>query len=89
MHSQDAPIVPSWLGGRLYGTNELVINGDNARRGLWPWQVALYKNGLFWCGGVLLSDQWVLTAGHCLKGDDKDYKVVTGANNRYQNLTLI
>uniref|UniRef100_A0A1I8MQV4 trypsin n=1 Tax=Musca domestica TaxID=7370 RepID=A0A1I8MQV4_MUSDO len=33
-----------------------------------PWQVALYDNGYFICGGSIISADWVLTAAHCVEG---------------------
>ena len=46
-----------------------IINGRNATDGEVPFQVALRhktSNG-FACGGVILNEHWVLTAGHCIK----------------------
>ncbi|XP_040896119.1 proproteinase E-like [Toxotes jaculatrix] len=47
-----------------------VVNGVDARRYSWPWQVSLqYRSGFTYrhtCGGTLLSVDWVLTAAHCI-----------------------
>jgi len=46
-----------------------IIGGTYAPRGAWPWQVALrFMTGIYMCGGALISDRWVVTAAHCLKG---------------------
>ena len=43
-----------------------IINGDEARAGQWPWQVALFTGGFFTCGGILIHPYWVVTAAHCV-----------------------
>ncbi|KAF8770083.1 Enteropeptidase like protein [Argiope bruennichi] len=42
-----------------------IVGGQSASSGSWPWQVALYKEGDFQCGAVLISDTWLISAGHC------------------------
>ncbi|XP_070387527.1 atrial natriuretic peptide-converting enzyme-like isoform X2 [Dermacentor albipictus] len=37
-----------------------------ARRGDWPWHVMLLRDGRHVCDGTLVTDKWVLTAGHCV-----------------------
>lgn len=50
------------------------MGGDRTTFGDWPWQVLVKEStwlGLFTknkCGGVLISDQHVLTAAHCQPG---------------------
>ncbi|XP_077488026.1 uncharacterized protein LOC144098930 [Amblyomma americanum] len=54
-------------GIRPLGTSlrERIVGGHSSAPGSWPWQVALYKEGEFQCGAALVSDRWLVTAGHC------------------------
>src|SRR5690606_36235786 len=46
-----------------------VVGGDDAAPGAWPWQAQLSVPGYaHWCGGSLLNEEWVVTAGHCVEG---------------------
>lgn len=56
-------------GGRL----RRMIDGSEAVRGSWPWQVMLRFNvydRAFFCGGSLVFPQWVLTSAYCVFGKD-------------------
>ncbi|XP_063396161.1 uncharacterized protein LOC134680840 [Mytilus trossulus] len=44
-----------------------IIGGTQAYKGQWPWVVAVRKGNNFICGGTLISDRWVITAGHCVE----------------------
>ena len=60
---------------------EMIVGGHPADDGKYPWQVRLYSSmddTVGFCGGSLIGDQWVLTAGHCLLDLDK---VVIGYGN--------
>ncbi|XP_012500788.1 PREDICTED: transmembrane protease serine 11D [Propithecus coquereli] len=48
-------------------SEERVIGSTQAQEGDWPWQVSLQVNNVHHCGGVLISNTWVLTAAHCFK----------------------
>ncbi|KAM9061124.1 chymotrypsinogen A-like [Sarcophilus harrisii] len=50
----------------------MIVNGQNAVPGSWPWQVSLQRRGNHFCGGSLISNKWVVTAAHCyVKTTDK------------------
>lgn len=46
---------------RIVGGKETTVNG-------YPWQVAILDktSNIPWCGGSIISNQWVITAGHCI-----------------------
>uniref|UniRef100_A0A8C9TKS8 pancreatic elastase II n=1 Tax=Scleropages formosus TaxID=113540 RepID=A0A8C9TKS8_SCLFO len=61
-----------------------VVGGEDARPHSWPWQISLQysKNGGWYhtCGGTLISNEWVLTAAHCINSLNT-YRVVLGKHN--------
>jgi secreted trypsin-like serine protease len=47
-----------------------IIGGSSARAGQFPFAAAIYKtteHGRYFCGGALISNEWILTAGHCVE----------------------
>nr|KAF6341840.1 hypothetical protein mMyoMyo1_015364 [Myotis myotis] len=65
-----------------------VVGGCVANPHSWPWQVSLRTRfRMHFCGGTLLSPDWVLTAAHCLERSSRpsSYKVILGAHSE-QNL---
>jgi secreted trypsin-like serine protease len=46
--------------------NNRIIGGREVSPHSIPFQVALYYNGTFFCGGSLISPNYVLTAAHCV-----------------------
>ncbi|XP_065263532.1 ovochymase-1 [Emys orbicularis] len=42
-----------------------VVGGSPALQMSWPWLVSLQYENEHFCGGSLIAEKWVLTAGHC------------------------
>lgn len=83
------------------GVRFRVLGGEVAEPGAWPWQVALIRSSrdtLFegqYCGGSLVTRQWVMTAAHCVYDENEDgslkaldpseLQVLVGTNLLMQN----
>ncbi|NWS45645.1 ENTK Enteropeptidase, partial [Probosciger aterrimus] len=66
----DSHIVFAACGNHLvtqsYGAR--IVGGSDARREAWPWIVSLHFNSRPVCGASLVSDEWLVTAAHCVYG---------------------
>ncbi|XP_046473613.1 uncharacterized protein [Neodiprion pinetum] len=52
-----------------------IVGGGSSAAGSWPWQVALYKEGGYQCGGALVNDMWIISAAHCFYHTQSEYWV--------------
>ncbi|KAJ3656376.1 hypothetical protein Zmor_015459 [Zophobas morio] len=60
-----------------------IIGGQVARAGQFPFSAAIYKStldGNYFCGGALLTTQWIITAGQCVDGVIL-FTIYLGTNN--------
>ena len=48
------------------GAAPLIVGGQQTEPHERPWQVALFIDDFYFCGGSILSPQWVVTAAHCV-----------------------
>ena len=52
---------------------EMIVGGEPAEPGEYPWQVRLYEtmdDEIGFCGGSIIDKDWILTAAHCLVETD-------------------
>jgi hypothetical protein len=63
-----------------------ITGGSDADISQFPWQVFLEADN-FTCGGSIISNEWIITAAHCTKGDfdepipASNIEITVGANN--------
>uniref|UniRef100_A0A8C1JNC9 Si:dkey-21e2.3 n=1 Tax=Cyprinus carpio TaxID=7962 RepID=A0A8C1JNC9_CYPCA len=60
-----------------------IVDGTEAKPHSRPYMVSVQSNKTHICGGFLISDEFVLTAGHCRNG------ILTFSFNRSQILTVV
>ncbi|KAJ8964695.1 hypothetical protein NQ317_001269 [Molorchus minor] len=73
VHVEPSPNAPVYA-------NPRVIGGVEAQPGQFPYQAALIINLGSFCGGILISNQWVLSAAHCTV-NALIVQVILGAHN--------
>ncbi|XP_030060906.1 enteropeptidase [Microcaecilia unicolor] len=65
-------------------TSSKIVGGSDAAQGAWPWIISLYYNGRPLCGASLLSNEWLLSAAHCVYGRNSQpsqWKAVLGLHS--------
>ncbi|XP_053525261.1 serine protease 42-like [Artibeus jamaicensis] len=86
-------LIPRWLlltsAGPVCGhVLTKIVGGQDVQEGEWPWQVSLRVSGRHVCGGTLIAQQWVLTAGHCILRRHH-YSVKMGDRSVFQEITSV
>ncbi|KAM3967112.1 transmembrane protease serine 11D [Aphomia sociella] len=59
-----------------------IVGGRRAEPHSFPWAVAILKNNHMHCGGAIITNKHVLSAGHCFKWDNfYSMRVLIGLDN--------
>ncbi|XP_054714936.1 plasminogen-like [Uloborus diversus] len=82
----ETPIKPN----TVYGAVDRMVGGEVAVPNSWPWQVSIQRNYIepngHFCGGTLISPQWVLSAAHCFLDNPHPptVRINLGAHHKFQ-----
>jgi len=64
--------------------NARIVNGETASTDTWSWAASL-RIGNSLCGGAIISDSYIMTAGHCVEGASAyDITAYVGSTGRFQ-----
>nr|XP_054763865.1 uncharacterized protein LOC129270519 [Lytechinus pictus] len=61
----------------------LIVGGQLAQHGEWPWIASLLENDNPLCGATLITPDWLLTAAHCIQilNDGSVYSILMGTTD--------
>ena len=73
---------PELFDEEIGSTTSEIINGYNTTIASNPWQVSLQRYGSHYCGGSILSANWVITAAHCAQSPESAYQIAAGVTDQ-------
>lgn len=44
-----------------------IVGGEDVDISTCGWQISLQRSGRHFCGGSIISNNWILTASHCVE----------------------
>ncbi|MEM7605619.1 MAG: trypsin-like serine protease, partial [Myxococcota bacterium] len=68
----------------IKGEDFEIVGGVDAVIESAPYQVSLRRFGGHFCGGAILSPEWVVTAAHCVENGIRGVTIVAGTSFRRQ-----
>ncbi|XP_059173699.1 transmembrane protease serine 13-like [Physella acuta] len=74
-------------GQTLVDQSRAIVRGEEAPENAWPWYVYLLTHvseGTAMCGGSILTEWWILTAGHCMISRNSTIMVYFGLTDKTQ-----
>eukprot|EP00091_Calanus_sinicus_P006943 TRINITY_DN17774_c0_g1_i1.p1 TRINITY_DN17774_c0_g1~~TRINITY_DN17774_c0_g1_i1.p1 ORF type:complete len:140 (+),score=19.74 TRINITY_DN17774_c0_g1_i1:255-674(+) len=62
--------------------NSRIVGGEETEVNEYPWQVLIFSDKGYYCGGSLISNLWILTAAHCIIDEEiPTYRAVLGEHD--------
>lgn len=58
-----------------------IVGGEGAGTGTWDWTVSISIDGMYLCGGSILSQSWILSAAHCFYQDENATIIIYAGSN--------
>ncbi|XP_055905508.1 trypsin-1 [Eupeodes corollae] len=66
-----------------------IVNGKIATAGEFTYQLSLRRNNKHICGASVLSNQWAISAAHCVENKRSSYSIRAGTNRRSSGGTIM
>ncbi|KAJ8726759.1 hypothetical protein PYW08_015156 [Mythimna loreyi] len=80
------------VGDLLYGPvpfDDRIVGGQEANIEDYPYQVSFIVNNSYFCGGFVVSENYILTAAHCAQNVDPSKVILRAGSSFRRNGTLI
>lgn len=58
-----------------------IVGGEGAGTGTWDWTVSISIDGMYLCGGSILSNSWILSAAHCFHQEENATITIYAGSN--------
>lgn len=63
-------------------TSTRIVGGEDAPEGSAPYQCSMQSGGSHFCGCSVISEEWILTASHCVAGQSpSSVQILVGTNS--------
>lgn len=73
----------------IVGSAWRVVGGKASQPKAWPFLVTIHKDGFFRCGGIIINEDWILTAAHCVDGFVNYSKVYSSSKSQVFTLHVV